>query len=799
MRRTLVGLLVALAVVLVAPSAVALGAGNVNFKGTWGGPPGGWVITSQQSSGACEGTSDFGGEYILTHCKVSGNHYEFNIEVLSIGYVSENSGTIEGNKVTGEFTDNFGHSYVEYTAYRTGGMATIAGKILDRNGKPATGVKVAVVGTTEEKVAVSQSASTGATGAYSVEVPGGEYTVTASGDPTEPIKQYGGTLAVATESSKPVCPGTAKEATCTLTKIAGGEEATVSFTYTQCGAVERLTNGKEPTGCPIIFVPGILGSRIFCGAKELFLPWKTSKFAEMQLLPDGKTNAGAPGSCNASAGTQEGEAGVLSSVAGIDAYGGMMKFLKGIATNGFYAFPYDWRMSVTSASEKLGQLVTKVLEETHAEHVVLVAHSMGGLVTQKYISEAANAKKVSRAVTIGTPYWGAPKSIISLLNGHGGEFGYEIVDVGLGGLSEVQLAARNYSGLFWLYPSPAYGPWLKIDGAKPASPLMTGTELNPWIESLGGSRSAYDTAYSEHGGIDHFTTNGVDYQIVVGTGVPTISQLEIGDNPLETEQWVKATYTTGDGTVPARSQTEGAYPGDPVGIPLRYVCAIKHAEEPGSPIVQSKIEQFVLDGDELAKPEEDCGLSGTEIVVTKIKIVGHGKKSSSAIPAGAMTVQQAQVKGLIQSFVFGDKTVIITSQHEPVTLALPEGEVTVRTRSFSGDKQGAPAYYGPLKGTVTISPVGSVAVGSKRAKAHGPARAPHTKATITRRGNRYLVRLKATDSAGVSATYTKVGKAARALYRRPLLLTKARLKTLLFASVDVFGDWEKPQRAHVPR
>jgi triacylglycerol esterase/lipase EstA (alpha/beta hydrolase family) len=46
-----------------------------------------------------------------------------------------------------------------------------------------------------------------------------------------------------------------------------------------------------------------------------------------------------------------------------------------------------------------------------------MAHSMGGLVTQAYISYAPYAEKVARAITLGTPYWGAPKSHTALLSG----------------------------------------------------------------------------------------------------------------------------------------------------------------------------------------------------------------------------------------------------------------------------------------------------------------------------------------------------------------------------------------------
>ena len=52
-----------------------------------------------------------------------------------------------------------------------------------------------------------------------------------------------------------------------------------------------------------------------------------------------------------------------------------------------------------------------------------------------------------------------------------------------------------------------------------------------------------------------------------------------------------------------------------------------------------------------------------------------------------MTVQQAQAKGLVQSFVFGAQTVIITSAREPVSLAFPEvGWQYVRVRSRKARK-----------------------------------------------------------------------------------------------------------------
>jgi hypothetical protein len=101
----------------VALPATAGAAGNANFIGVWGATTGGWVITSENmTTGACAGTSDYTG-YTLTSCKVTGNHYAFTVNAGS-SYHSYNTGMIQGNNVTGSFTDTNGTTE-SYTAVRT--------------------------------------------------------------------------------------------------------------------------------------------------------------------------------------------------------------------------------------------------------------------------------------------------------------------------------------------------------------------------------------------------------------------------------------------------------------------------------------------------------------------------------------------------------------------------------------------------------------------------------------------------------------------------------------------------------
>ena len=736
----------------------------------------------------------------------------------------------DGLSWSGSVSDNNGTSGT-YTAKRKATKATILGSILDTHGKPAYGVTVTLSGTNDEGTAVSETTKTNSAGKYGFEVAPGTYSTTASGDPPQ---QNGGKLSVAAtpglspaetgdlkgsgtvglgtlaEPEPPGCTGTGREATCTLKHLEVGERGIASFTYTYCGSTDRMPNGKAPTGCPIVFIPGFLGSRITCNTKELWTNTPSPNFGELQLLPDGNTNAGAPGSCNSTAAPVEGQAGVVSSFAGINVYGEALQFLNRIAPGRVWAFTYDWRKSPLVAAEGLSKLVDQILSETHAARLVIMAHSMGGLVTQAYVSNPGNAEKVSRVVTLGTPYWGAPKSHVALLTGHTGGVPFELVGIDMFGAGpELQTAARNLLGLFWLYPSANYGPWLKVVGNSWRGRQMGGSEIDPWVTSLGGQRSLVDTAMAGHSTLDGFKTNGIDYQIVVGTGEPTITSLEVEDNDFEATQFVQAGFGSGDGTVPALSATQGAFAtGTPLGdnVPIHYVCGIEHMGLPSNFGVQSNIEGFLLEGKPITGADNNCPYTGAETQIYHVFVPNHGNGLASASAAsgttvstasGTLTLEQAAKAGLIQLIEIGGKTTVITDGNHPVTLKLSGKGLAVKVRPLT--RKSPAGYYGPLSGVLTISDAGVVERGGKVLKARGPKKAPHTSARVARRGRRFLVRLSVKAPAGASATYFQIGKAPSKIYRRPLVLTKSQLKRLHFASVDHFGDWERAEKAHVPR
>jgi pimeloyl-ACP methyl ester carboxylesterase len=116
--------------------------------------------------------------------------------------------------------------------------------------------------------------------------------------------------------------------------------------------------------------------------------------------------------------------------------------------------PYDWRLSNRHNGRRLAELVTPALERWRAQggeyadaQVVLVCHSMGGLVARWYLERGGGAELTRKLVTFGTPWRGAAKTVEQLVNG---------VHKGLGPLSvDLTEMARSLPGLHQLLPEYA--------------------------------------------------------------------------------------------------------------------------------------------------------------------------------------------------------------------------------------------------------------------------------------------------------------------------------------------------------
>ena len=115
----------------------------------------------------------------------------------------------------------------------------------------------------------------------------------------------------------------------------------------------------------------------------------------------------------------------------------------------FFTFPYDWRRDNRVSARKLARATHEWLESWRASsgntdaRLILVAHSMGGLVA-RYFLECLEGWRVTRAlITFGTPYRGSLNALDTLANG---------LCKGPMGLIDLTSTARSFTAIYQLLP-----------------------------------------------------------------------------------------------------------------------------------------------------------------------------------------------------------------------------------------------------------------------------------------------------------------------------------------------------------
>src|SRR3989338_885496 len=136
-----------------------------------------------------------------------------------------------------------------------------------------------------------------------------------------------------------------------------------------------------------------------------------------------------------------------------DYFGGLIGEL---ATAGYqegvdlFVFPYDWRRGVAFANTKLADRVAFVKSQTGSDKVDIVAHSMGGLVVEYYLSQHPTDHSIAKLILIGTPYLGAPKALKALLWGDTFNFSFLLNQ------QKMKKLVTNMPSIYDLLPSRAY-------------------------------------------------------------------------------------------------------------------------------------------------------------------------------------------------------------------------------------------------------------------------------------------------------------------------------------------------------
>jgi hypothetical protein len=192
----------------------------------------------------------------------------------------------------------------------------------------------------------------------------------------------------------------------------------------------------------VILLPGILGSVLKKGEREIWSPW--TKMVPGTILSLGSSLQQLKLDCNDSdADEPRNRVQATELMPGAHLLPGLGKFdvyskISDLVTDyfdvtpgtvgstepaNFFKFPYDWRLDNRYTAQLLKKLIDNHLYQWRKEKckdakVILLAHSMGGLIARYYLEVLEGWRDCRALITFGTPYRGSVNALNFLVNGY---------------------------------------------------------------------------------------------------------------------------------------------------------------------------------------------------------------------------------------------------------------------------------------------------------------------------------------------------------------------------------------------
>jgi pimeloyl-ACP methyl ester carboxylesterase len=213
------------------------------------------------------------------------------------------------------------------------------------------------------------------------------------------------------------------------------------------------------------------------------------------------------------------------------------------------AFPYDWRRDNRVAARQLATAAEGWLRERRADipgaRLILVAHSMGGLVARYYLEVLGGWRDTRRLITIGTPFYGSIKALDFVANGF----------KKCRGLVDLSDLLRSFTSVYQLLPT-----YRCMEGTDELRPL---TDVAPDVTKLDPQRLRNAVAFHDEirrAALDHqddaeYRERGYVLTPVLGIEQPTLQTAAIVGAGVRVSRAHPQDGSAGDGTVPRRSAT----------------------------------------------------------------------------------------------------------------------------------------------------------------------------------------------------------------------------------------------------
>ena len=202
-------------------------------------------------------------------------------------------------------------------------------------------------------------------------------------------------------------------------------------------------------------------------------------------------------------------------------------------------FPYDWRLSNRYNGRRLAKVAAQALDQWRSQpgmeeaKLILVCHSMGGLVARWFVEQEGGAELTRALIAIGTPHRGAPSALKTLVNG---------IEAGIGPLRlSLTDFARSLPSLYQLLPQ--YNCLVTGEGRtdliSAGAPGLDATRLE--------DAARFHAAIAGEGELPY------DLIKVVGIRQPTLTTARMARNQVMASNEIDGHNQGGDGTVPRLS------------------------------------------------------------------------------------------------------------------------------------------------------------------------------------------------------------------------------------------------------
>jgi pimeloyl-ACP methyl ester carboxylesterase len=348
----------------------------------------------------------------------------------------------------------------------------------------------------------------------------------------------------------------------------------------------------------LILVPGILGSVLCKDGRDMWAPSGKAVLAGLlgggdslrELVLSGNPVDDDPGD-GVTADRLIPDVHLLPGLWKIDGYSKIRDTLERVFAirkgENYFEFPYDWRLDNRVAARQLQRdshdwlKAWRQYSGNSGAKLILVAHSMGGLVARYFLELLDGWRNTRALVTFGTPFRGSLNALHTLANG---------VSKGPFGFLNLSTFVRSLTSVYQLLPiyqsyDPGGGQLVRI-GETDGIPNVDARRA---IDALAFHREIMDQV-DQHRKQSDYMNNGYRTFPIVGIEQPTFQSARRAGDTIELLRTYGGKDQRGDGTVPRVS----ASPHEMSDDPREMYSATRHASLQNAHAVQTHLTGLIL-------------------------------------------------------------------------------------------------------------------------------------------------------------------------------------------------------------